>query len=320
MVVSAAIGAAKRGSGIQATAIQSGSVRRSAVPGSRSAHSPFDCAALLTLLSDRVVARFSRISSGGAMAIALPYPRQDADEDAPPNPGHVACQQYAITDYCRESWQLHAAQLQHRPETHWHRCDYGRFCAVAPVVYRRRCLAVVRLNCPSAMPEAEFERQVELLDLLVRDFVHAEATLLKRLAVAEPAAGGRSRPAVGGKMTGRSARSLHPQIREALRYIEVHLADPALAVTGIAEALAVHPNYLSHLFVEQMGQRMGRFITAQRIERAKTLLATTRHEIKEVARAVGFANPSWFCYVFRTSTAATPGAFRRKSRSRSRNG
>ena len=53
---------------------------------------------------------------------------------------------------------------------------------------------------------------------------------------------------------------------------------------------------------------MNRFITARRVERAKTLLATTHWQIKEIARATGHANANWFCHLFRLSTGLTPGA------------
>jgi AraC-like DNA-binding protein len=240
------------------------------------------------------------------------------NDEPPPNPGHPACNEYAATDYCRESWQLHLAELRHRPATHWHKCDYGRRCALVPIVYRDRCLAVIKLVGPAALAEEAFEHQVELLDLLARDFVNAEAERLKRwLRTAPPAlepatnAAAEAAPHAHEPVT-------HPLVLRALQCVEEHLSDPALTVGRVAREMDVHPNYLSGLFVDQLGERMSRFIARQRIERAKTLLTTTDWQIKRIAGDTGHANPNWFGYVFRALAGCTPGEFRRRSRARAR--
>jgi AraC-like DNA-binding protein len=269
---------------------------------------------LLALLSQKVVKRFARLTGPALVAVPLSVSGSKDSESPPGNPGHPACSEHAGTDYCRESWLLHLAQLSCQPETHWHKCDFGRLCALVPVVRQGRCLAVVKLACSSCTPEVEFERQVELLDILVKDFVVAEAEFLERLPNAVPPGPDlRMPPASGDELLARQPAS-HPQIIAALQYVEGHLSDPALAVTGIARHVELHPNYLSSLFTEHTGQRLSRFIALRRIEQAQTLLLTTQWPIKRVARETGHANPNWFSFVFRALVGTTPGEYRKRLR------
>jgi AraC-like DNA-binding protein len=272
---------------------------------------------LLALLSRSVIERFTRISD--VVAIAVPVARSGPDDadDPPRNPGHPACSEHANSDYCRESWQLHLAELKRHPETHWHKCDYGRLCAIVPVVYHGQCLAAVKLACSDSMAEEEFERHVEILDTLVKDFVLSEARSLGRLLRAgRTAAGFGASPAPSTEEPIDNGVS-HPLVLRALEYIETHLCDPALGVGRTARELGTHPSYLSQLFGSGVGQRMNRFIAARRVELAKTLLATADWQIKRIAREAGFANPNWFSYVFRTLVGLTPGEYRRKTRGHS---
>jgi AraC-like DNA-binding protein len=273
---------------------------------------------LLAILSRSVIERFSRICDLKALVIPLDRSRSQDSEDPPPTPCHPACTDQANSDYCRESWQLHMAELSHRPETHWHTCDRGRLCAYVPVVYRGQCLAAVKLACLASTPEEEFERHVRLLDTLVEDFVAAEAEFLGRLAhAAQPEAESLANPSQDVE-TPVQRRSSHPQVLRALQYIEEHLSDPKLSVAGIARELDINPYYLSHLFADQVGQRMSRVIAATRVERAKGLLATTHWQIKRIARETGHANPNWFSHVFSIHTGVTPNAYRKRAHIRPR--
>jgi AraC-like DNA-binding protein len=277
-----------------------------------------DADSLIALLSHQVIERYARISDVKAIAIPLVLRGPTEAEDPPSNPGHPACADYADSDYCRESWQLHLAELKIRPETHWHTCDHGKRCAYAPVLYRDRCLAVVRLACSASMTEEEFEHHAELLDTLVRDFVFWQADFLERLLRAERAATEFGGPPAESTAEPHDRRPSHPQVLRALEYIDEHLSDQKLTIARIAGELDVHPYYLSHLFAEQVGQRMSRFIAARRVELAKSLLATTHWQIKRIAHETGHANPNWFSHVFSAHTGLTPLGYRRKARAQAR--
>lgn len=268
---------------------------------------------LVRLLSIAVVDPFARMTEDRVSATVIPL-KSVADDDEPTaNPGHPACAEYAGSDYCRESWEFHLAELAHRPHSHWHQCDYDRLCAIVPVVYRRCCFAAVKVACAASMAEEDFEHCVEILDSLVRGFVVAQADFLNRMLRSEPAGTETDEALDRDGVDAGEPRPDHPQVQRAIQYIKEHLSDPKLSVGRIARELGIHPNYLSQIFADQAGQRMRQYIAARRVDLAKTLLTDTDYQIKRIAHETGHANHNWFCYVFRMCTGLTPGAYRRSS-------
>jgi AraC-like DNA-binding protein len=265
-------------------------------------------------LSERVVERFSLACGAVAVVADVSPPALERDEEPPPNPGHPLCADYARSDYCRESWQLHLAELTQCPETHWHKCDHGLYCAVVPVVCNSRCSAVVKLVCPPAESRQKFENLVAVLDIMVKDFVVSEADFLRRLPCTATAEARTVRSPTSEKAIER--QPTHPIVVRALRYVEENFSSPELTVTRIASELDVAPSYLSHIFVSEVGERLGRFITRRRIELAKTLLEKTDLQIKRIAADTGHANPQWFCHVFQRYASMTPVAYRERACSR----
>ncbi len=270
---------------------------------------------LLARLAKLVTVRFERISGLTVLIVPIGLPGATEDESEPPQPGHPACAQFEGTAYCRQSWQSHVAKLKHQPEVHWHHCDYGKLCAVVPLVWKRRCLVACRLVCPDSMNIDAFEMHVELLDVLIENFVLKESEILARPAASSDSQG-HVEPSPGDEAEPSSrARPDHPQVRAALNYIRKHLTDSSMTVARIARDLDVNATYLAHLFSLQVGVRMSRYIAGRRIELAKTLLTTTNWQIKRVAYEAGHGNPYWFSEVFREHTGMTPTKFRQNTRS-----
>lgn len=99
------------------------------------------------------------------------------------------------------------------------------------------------------------------------------------------------------------------QAKEVLRADyrqDCHLSDVSLR-------LGVSPDYLRHRFRDIAGQTPLAFLTAIRLERAKTLLANTNLPLAAIASDSGFATARYFCNVFRRKVGMTPTAFRRRS-------
>lgn len=266
-------------------------------------------ARLLELLAREVIDLFSRMSMTDVQAVALAVSEPN-EEDPAPNPSHPACLEFASSDYCRESWQLHLARLKRRPETHWGVCQHGRICAMIPVVCANRCLAVVKLAGPASLEKTEFKQLVDLLELLVRDFAASRSRFLSRVP-----GGVTVEEFLEARVESKDGKDLapsptHPQVVRALEYIAAHLSDPLLNVAKVASVLDLYPTYLSEIFVEQVGVRMSRFLASRRVELAKRLLATTDWQVKRIALETGHANPNWFCHVFSVHTTMTPGEYR----------
>ncbi|WP_285501467.1 helix-turn-helix domain-containing protein [Actinokineospora sp. NBRC 105648] len=99
--------------------------------------------------------------------------------------------------------------------------------------------------------------------------------------------------------------------RDAVDYIRLHLADPALTAERIADALFISRRRLYQLFDD--GDGVSGRIRAMRVERAKELLADPAQGVRgigEISRQCGFANAAHFSRTFRKSVGQTPRDYR----------
>ncbi len=250
------------------------------------------------------LARFERMT--GLLAVIAPMELPGVSSEVGPcsSPLHPACREHKGSALCGETWQAHLQQIREGTEVHYHRCTHGMWCAIVPLTWKHRCLAVCQVVCNQPMTETEFERHVELLELLSDQFLTSRNEWIARWLGGEAL-----RAAAAG-----NGKPLHPQVRAALEFIERNFADPSVNVKRIAQELSINATYLAHLFSEQMGMRMHRHIANKRIERARKLLAETNWQIKRVAYESGHANADWFSQVFHAETGLTPSRYRRQTR------
>jgi AraC-like DNA-binding protein len=83
-----------------------------------------------------------------------------------------------------------------------------------------------------------------------------------------------------------------------------------LNVKGIAERLQCSPDYLSHLFHRETGEKLIQYIHRVRIEGAVMALETTPLHVSEIAYASGFADPAYFARVFKKQKGESPQEYR----------
>lgn len=254
--------------------------------------------------STSVLARFERTT--GLLAVIAPIELPGISGSMGPcsSPLHPVCREHKGTEVCIQTWQAHLQEIRDGAEAHFHRCTNGIWCAIVPLTWQHRTLAVCQLVCEQPLTEAEFERHVEMLELLTDQYLTSRHEWISRW--------------LGGEAVRDAAVSdgkpLHPQVRAALEFIERNFSDPSVNVKRIARELSINATYLAHLFSEQMGMRMHRHIANKRIERAKKLLAETNWQIKRVAYESGHANADWFSQVFHAETGQTPSRYRRQMR------
>lgn len=79
----------------------------------------------------------------------------------------------------------------------------------------------------------------------------------------------------------------------------------------LAEAVYLHPDYLSHFFKEKTGMSISTYIANVRMERAKTLLLATEKPVSEVAIESGYGNTAYFTKMFKRAAGMTPTEYRR---------
>lgn len=87
-----------------------------------------------------------------------------------------------------------------------------------------------------------------------------------------------------------------------------------VTLQSVSDELKLSPNYVSRLFKQTTGQSFVDYVTAQRIEKAKTLLLEQTLKINEICLMVGYSSSYYFIKVFRDQTGMTPGEFRKMSR------
>lgn len=272
---------------------------------------------LLAALGEAVLEPFHHLT--GLTAVIMPIDVPAAGADSPRLIPHPICRDVAGSPVCRESRLAHMTELGRRPgsgETHWHRCGFGRLCAMVPVAWKGRCRAACQLVCGGGMEEGEFERRAELLEVLVENFVGKTEDCLPRATLpdAPPGSGAATTGGVEGEL--RIEQIGHPTVRRAVMLIHRNLTDPDLAVGSIARQLEMNASYLAHLFSVEVGMRMSGYIARRRIHLAKQLLENTDWPVKRISQESGHECADWFSHQFRLHTGQTPGEYRRAAAGR----
>jgi len=99
-------------------------------------------------------------------------------------------------------------------------------------------------------------------------------------------------------------------IQNAKEFIQTHIREDVTR-DDIANAVFVHPNYLSKLFRNETGQTLTQYITHCRMERAKEFLRSGNDKVSAIGEAVGFPNGGYFAKVFHDLTGMTPQEYRK---------
>jgi AraC family transcriptional regulator len=103
--------------------------------------------------------------------------------------------------------------------------------------------------------------------------------------------------------------SLAPWQMRAIRE-RIRSEAPPPALSELAELCGITPRHLMRTFKNSTGQTVGSFITVDRIDKAKNLLANSRTPIKQVSHRLGFQSSASFSVAFRRATGLSPKRFR----------
>ncbi|GMK37623.1 DNA-binding response regulator [Paenibacillus sp. CCS19] len=83
-----------------------------------------------------------------------------------------------------------------------------------------------------------------------------------------------------------------------------------ISLQTIADAVFLHPVYLSRLYKAETGQSISDYIHAQRMEKAAHLLKEDSIRIYEISENLGFKNAAYFSKVFREEFGMSPQEYR----------
>jgi transcriptional regulator GlxA family with amidase domain len=100
-----------------------------------------------------------------------------------------------------------------------------------------------------------------------------------------------------------------PRIAKAEKWVRDHIGRD-FAMAELAEAVALAPRTFARRIAATCGVSPIQFVQRIRVERARYLLETTRLSVEEIARQVGYAEPSTLRRLIRRDTKHPPGHFR----------
>lgn len=99
-----------------------------------------------------------------------------------------------------------------------------------------------------------------------------------------------------------------------VKRLEIHLAqslDAPLRLQEMAALVSVSTSHFSRAFKKTFGRPFSQYVTATRLERARTLLRSTRQPISDIALACGMTDQSHLTRLFHRRFGAPPHAWRR---------
>jgi AraC family transcriptional regulator len=102
-------------------------------------------------------------------------------------------------------------------------------------------------------------------------------------------------------------------LRRVVEYVDGNLSVD-LGLTSLAVVAGLSAYRFAHNFKTTTGLTPYRYVTAQKIARAKRLLSQSGMTVTEIGYALGYSQPSRFSSVFSRWTGVTPSVFRRASR------
>jgi AraC-like DNA-binding protein len=96
--------------------------------------------------------------------------------------------------------------------------------------------------------------------------------------------------------------------------VDQHFSDPNLSVSTLADRFDLSVSYLSRLFHQVTGLRLGEYIQMRRFQEANQLLRLTDLPISEIAERCGFSSCTAFIRSYRAKEGVTPGARRKQAK------
>jgi len=102
-------------------------------------------------------------------------------------------------------------------------------------------------------------------------------------------------------------------VAKAIHYIRRH-AFEGITVEDVLREVPLSRRALEHRFRRRLGRTPKQEIQRLRLERARSLLASTELPLARISDRLGFHQPAYLSAVFRKETGLTPAAYRRRLR------
>ena len=102
------------------------------------------------------------------------------------------------------------------------------------------------------------------------------------------------------------------KVLEVQEWLESHYSRP-LSAREAARMVHMSPRNLRRRFLEATGRPLSTYLTEVRLARARALLHATNEAVSEIAREVGYEDPSTFTALFKKHHGQTPSVYRKSS-------
>lgn len=94
-------------------------------------------------------------------------------------------------------------------------------------------------------------------------------------------------------------------VRQIRQHLERNYERP-ISIASLAGMVRCTPNHLNSIFRKEVGAPIHQYLLNVRLTHAEKLLATGRHQIKEIAYRTGFSDPLYFSRAFRARYGHPP--------------
>ena len=115
----------------------------------------------------------------------------------------------------------------------------------------------------------------------------------------------------------RSHRLDEIRLRRVLDYVAENL-DQEITVAQLASVSCLSPSHFAHMFSVSMGVAPHRYVSLQRLENAKVMLADCKRSLSDIAFSCQFSSQTSFNRAFLRAIGVTPGEYRRGGIEKSR--
>ncbi|WP_159931233.1 arabinose operon transcriptional regulator AraC [Oceanicoccus sp. KOV_DT_Chl] len=111
-----------------------------------------------------------------------------------------------------------------------------------------------------------------------------------------------------------TGKPVDQRIQKACDYITMHLAEP-FYVEDVAATCNLSPSRLAHLFKQHMGVSLKSWGNNARLQQARKLLLQTNNSISQIAKQIGYDDPTQFAKSFKKNMGCSPRDFRQSFKS-----
>lgn len=149
----------------------------------------------------------------------------------------------------------------------------------------------------------------------------AEETAAGSLEMAGASAGNAEADGASGNEADGKAVEIQASVRDEAPMVETRLTDLIyqyiknnymfdISMQEVARTMNYSEAYFCKLFKQYFGKNFTAYLTEYRIETAKKMLQTPTVNIKEIGKAVGYADSNYFAKVFKRVTGESPSEYR----------